>query len=97
MRKKTIKDYSDSRKTRALKFDAENELYQTCFSDWVHLGSYYKSENYICHTDGKRNSPEKISHTVKRHAIMNKWILSRKFHHKSELSVVDIGCETGDF
>lgn len=97
MRNKIIKDYSVSRKDFELKFDAENELYQTCFSDWEHLGSYYKSENYISHTDGKRNWFEKIYQKVKRHTIKTKWNMIRKFHHKSELSVLDIGCGTGDF
>lgn len=97
MKNKIIKDYSVSNKEFELKFDVENDLYQTCFSDWEQLDSYYQSENYISHTDGKRNWFEKIYQIVKQYTIKTKWNLIKKFHHKSELSVLDIGCGTGDF
>ena len=97
MKNKIIKDYSVSNKEFELKFDAKNELYQTCFSDWEQLDSYYQSENYISHTDGKRNWFEKIYQIVKQYTIKTKWNLIEKLHHKSELSVLDIGCGTGDF
>lgn len=97
MKNKIIKDHSVSKKDFELQYDSENELYQTCFSDWEQLDSYYKSENYISHTDSKRNWFEKIYQKVKEHTIKTKWNLIQKFYHKSELSVLDIGCGTGDF
>ena len=97
MKNKIIKDYSVSNKEFELKFDAENELYQTCFSDWEQLDSYYQSENYISHTDGKRNWFEKIYQIVKQYTIKTKWNLIKKYQHKTDISVLDIGCGTGDF
>src|SRR5690554_7914962 len=94
MKNLVIKDHSVSKKDFELQYNSENELYQTCFSDWEQLDSYYKSENYISHTDGKRNWFEKIYQKVKEHTIKTKWNLIQKFHHKSELSVLDIGCGT---
>src|SRR5690554_7051664 len=97
MNTKIIKDHSVSKKEFELKFDSEKELYQTLFDDWSQLGSYYNSENYISHTDGKRNWFEKIYQIVKEYTIKRKWKLISKFHSKDNLNVLDIGCGTGDF
>lgn len=97
MKNQTIKDHSISKKDFELKYDSENELYQTLFNDWSELDSYYKSEKYISHTDGNRNWFEKIYQKVKEHTIKKKWKLIDKFHTKQELTVLDIGCGTGDF
>src|SRR5690554_1559412 len=97
MNTKIIKDHSVSKKEFELKYDSKKELYQTLFDDWSQLGSYYNSENYISHTDGKRNWFEKIYQKVKEHTIKTKWKLIDKFHPKQNLTVLDIGCGTGDF
>ena len=97
MNTKIIKDHSVSKKEFELKYDSKKELYQTLFDDWSQLGSYYNSENYISHTDGKRNWFEKIYQKVKEHTIKTKWKLINNFHPKQNLTVLDIGCGTGDF
>lgn len=97
MKDKIIKDYSVSGKSFQLKYDADNELYQTLFSDWEHLNDYYQSENYISHTDGKRNPIEKIYQIVKQYTIKTKWDLIKKHQNKDKINVLDIGCGTGDF
>lgn len=97
MKDKIIKDYSVSGKSFQLKYDADNELYQTLFSDWEHLNDYYQSENYISHTDGKRNPIEKIYQIVKQYTIKTKWDLIQKYQNKDKINVLDIGCGTGDF
>lgn len=97
MKNKTIQDYSVSKEKFELEYDSKNELYKTIFTNFEKLGDYYKSENYISHTDGKRNWFEKVYQKVKEHTIKTKWNLIKKFHQKSNLSVLDIGCGTGDF
>lgn len=97
MKDKIIKDYSVSGKSFQLKYDADNELYQTLFSDWEYLNDYYQSENYISHTDGKRNPIEKIYQIVKQYTIKTKWDLIKKHQNKDKINVLDIGCGTGDF
>lgn len=97
MKDKIIKDYSVSGKSFQLKYDADNELYQTFFSDWEHLNDYYQSENYISHTDGNRNALEKIYQIVKQYTIKTKWDLIKKHQNKDKINVLDIGCGTGDF
>ena len=97
MKDKIIKDYSVSGKSFQLKYDADNELYQTLFSDWEHLNDYYQSENYISHTDGNRNALEKIYQIVKQYTIKTKWDLIKKHQNKDKINVLDIGCGTGDF
>lgn len=97
MKDKIIKDFSVSGKSFQLKYDADNELYQTLFSDWEHLNDYYQSENYISHTDGKRNPIEKIYQIVKQYTIKTKWDLIKKHQNKDKINVLDIGCGTGDF
>lgn len=97
MKDKIIKDFSVSGKSFQLKYDADNELYQTLFSNWEHLNDYYQSENYISHTDGKRNPIEKIYQIVKQYTIKTKWDLIKKHQNKDKINVLDIGCGTGDF
>lgn len=97
MKDKIIKDFSVSGKSFQLKYDADNELYRTLFSDWEHLNDYYQSENYISHTDGNRNALEKIYQIVKQYTIKTKWDLIKKHQNKDKINVLDIGCGTGDF
>lgn len=68
------------------------------------LGAYYKSEDYISHTDGKRNVFEKTYHFVKGIALKRKLKLINTIAHTSftngvskEKKLLDIGCGTGDF
>lgn len=59
------------------------------------LGKYYKSENYISHTDSKNSIQDKIYQAVKNHMISNKvnWISNLSNGN----SILDYGCGTGDF
>jgi len=61
------------------------------------LDHYYKSENYISHTDAKRNWFEKIYQLVKNYTINQKWKLIKNHTNSNSISVLDIGCGTGDF
>lgn len=68
------------------------------------LGGYYKSEDYISHTDGKRNIFEKTYHFVKDIALKRKLKLINTIADASltssgsnEKILLDVGCGTGDF
>ncbi|QDO93204.1 class I SAM-dependent methyltransferase [Formosa sediminum] len=60
------------------------------------LGRYYESEDYISHTDAKRNVFEKLYHVVKGVALKRKLKLINSFN-TSEKTLLDVGCGTGDF
>ena len=70
-------------------------LVTTPLPDISELAKYYETEEYISHTDTKRNLFEKVYHLVREYAIKNKVALLNK--EQSKGSVLDIGCGTGDF
>ncbi len=59
------------------------------------LPDYYKSEDYISHTNSKRNLFENTYHLVRRFSLNKKLKLINSF--SSEKKLLDIGCGTGDF
>jgi 2-polyprenyl-3-methyl-5-hydroxy-6-metoxy-1,4-benzoquinol methylase len=68
------------------------------------LGDYYESEDYISHTDAKRNAFEKVYHFVKEIALKRKLKLINCFFDDTsscsvsgEKKLLDVGCGTGDF
>ena len=60
------------------------------------LGSYYESEDYISHTDGKRSLFEKAYHFIKGIALKKKVSLINELQHNKGI-LLDIGAGTGDF
>merc|ERR1711974_93003 len=60
------------------------------------LPKYYQSEDYISHTDAKRNVFEKAYHFVKTIALKRKLKLINSFEFEDK-QLLDIGCGTGDF
>ncbi|SEP83216.1 Methyltransferase domain-containing protein [Hyunsoonleella jejuensis] len=68
------------------------------------LPEYYESEDYISHTDARRNVFEKVYHIVrsislkKKLGLINTYLLREPQHKNSEeKKLLDIGCGTGDF
>ena len=59
------------------------------------LPSYYESDDYISHTDGKRSLFEKMYHFIKGIALKKKLKLINSQSVKGKL--LDIGAGTGDF
>lgn len=59
------------------------------------LPSYYESDDYISHTDGKRSFFEKLYHFIKGIALKNKLHLIHSLSSKGTL--LDIGAGTGEF
>ena len=60
------------------------------------LDRYYDSENYISHTDARRNFLEHLYHSIKNYSLNKKCALAKNYagEHKS---LLDIGAGTGDF
>jgi len=70
-------------------------LVTTPLPDISELAKYYETEEYISHTDTKRNLFEKVYHLVREYAIKKKVALINTEQIKG--SLLDIGCGTGDF
>ena len=69
----TVKDYSVSGETFQLLYN-KNFGYLETFPqpEGEKLSQYYKSEDYISHTDSKRNLFEKAYHVVRNIALKTK-------------------------
>ncbi|MFZ4670664.1 MAG: class I SAM-dependent methyltransferase [Flavobacterium sp.] len=91
-----VKDYSVSKEIFELHHNPEYDLLITFPKPSLEqLPSYYESEDYISHTDGKRSLFEKAYHFIKSIAIKNKVKLINAKSEKGKL--LDIGAGTGDF
>ncbi|MCL5127232.1 class I SAM-dependent methyltransferase [Algibacter sp. L1A34] len=60
------------------------------------LPGYYQSEDYISHTDSKRNLFEKVYHLVRSISLKKKLKLINSFSSQTKI-LLDVGCGTGDF
>ena len=68
-----VKDYSVSGEEFELRYNKELDLLETFPQPSEdNLGSYYISEDYISHTDSKRNLFEKAYHIVRKYALNQK-------------------------
>jgi len=94
----TVKDHSVSGEEFQLVFDEVLEMYKTEPQPSLDkLPSYYKSEDYISHTDTKRNFFEKIYHWVRSYMLSKKMMLVSQHTKSDSKKLLDIGCGTGDF
>ncbi|APY10984.1 methyltransferase [Seonamhaeicola sp. S2-3] len=92
-----VKDYSVSGENFELIQNKEFGFLETHPQPTIEkLPEYYKSEDYISHTDSKRNLFEKIYHLVRRIALNKKLKLINSFKTENK-SLLDFGCGTGDF
>lgn len=93
---KKVKDYSVSKEIFELHHNPEYDLLITFPKPSLEkLPSYYESDDYISHTDGKRSLFEKGYHFIKNIALKNKLKLINAQSSKGKL--LDIGAGTGDF
>ena len=91
-----VKDYSVSKEIFDLHHNPEFDLLITYPKPSLEkLPSYYESEDYISHTDGKRSLFEKLYQFIKNIALKNKLKLINSESEKGKL--LDIGAGTGDF
>ncbi|WP_338732284.1 class I SAM-dependent methyltransferase [Mangrovimonas cancribranchiae] len=93
----TVKDHSVSGEDFQLIYNSEYDMLETYPQPKAEkLSEYYKSDNYISHTDAKRNLFEKTYHLVRSISLKRKLKLINSFA-SSEKKLLDIGCGTGDF
>ncbi|HET6245320.1 MAG: class I SAM-dependent methyltransferase [Bacteroidetes bacterium] len=59
------------------------------------LWKYYKSEDYVSHSNTKKGIINFLYQLVRKHTLKNKLKLINSFAHKGKL--LDIGCGTGEF
>jgi 2-polyprenyl-3-methyl-5-hydroxy-6-metoxy-1,4-benzoquinol methylase len=91
-----VKDYSVSKEIFELHHNPEYDLLMTFPKPSLEkLPSYYESDDYISHTDGKRSLFERVYHFIKGIALKNKLKLINAQSAKGKL--LDIGAGTGDF
>ena len=100
LKKKTyleLKDLSVSGEDFTLLYNEELDMLETFPQpSETSLPRYYNSEDYISHTDSKRNWFEKLYHFVKSIALKRKLKLINSFQ-VSDKKLLDVGCGTGDF
>ncbi|WP_418603771.1 class I SAM-dependent methyltransferase [Hwangdonia sp.] len=92
-----VKDHSVSGEEFELVLNSEYGFLETSpqpVSD--KLSEYYKSEDYISHTDSQRNLFEKAYHLVRQFSLKKKLNLINSFS-STEKNLLDVGCGTGDF
>ncbi|MFV0541800.1 MAG: class I SAM-dependent methyltransferase [Aestuariibaculum sp.] len=93
----TVKDFSVSGEDFQLIENQEFGFLETTPRPSLNvLLNYYKSDDYISHTDTKRNLFEKAYHLVRNIALKRKLKLIDSFLTETKY-VLDIGCGTGDF
>lgn len=91
----TVKDHSVSKEIFELHYNSEFDMLETSpLPSPSELSKYYETEDYISHTDTKRNLFEKVYHLVRSYAIKNKISLINSLSDKG--TFLDIGCGTGD-
>ena len=92
-----VKDHSVSKEKFQLLYNEELDLLEThpqpAEDDLDH---YYESEDYISHTNTKRNTFEKVYHMIRWVSLKRKVRLINS-SHTSEKKLLDVGCGTGDF
>lgn len=92
-----VKDHSVSGELFQLVVNSEYGFLETVPQPSVQqLPDYYKSEDYISHTDTQRNWFEKAYHVIRSIALKKKLGLINK-HSNGSKQLLDVGCGTGDF
>ncbi|WP_417291529.1 class I SAM-dependent methyltransferase [Corallibacter sp.] len=92
-----VKDYSVSGEKFELRYNESLDMLETYPQPSLqNLPSYYESEDYISHTDAKRNLFESVYHLVRSYSLKQKLKLINK-QSVSGKTLLDVGCGTGDF
>lgn len=93
----SVKDHSVSGETFKLYLNEELQCLETIPKlTEDKLANYYKSENYISHTDNKRNLFERLYHLVRSITLKQKVGLIDSLQTTTK-ELLDVGCGTGDF
>jgi 2-polyprenyl-3-methyl-5-hydroxy-6-metoxy-1,4-benzoquinol methylase len=89
------KDYTVSGEIYQVKKNTEFDMLVTVPVP-KNLGDYYKSEDYISHTDSKKTLLDKVYQSVKNITLKRKLKLINSFNNSSK-NILDVGAGTGDF
>lgn len=93
----TCIDYTVSNKKFDLHLNSELDMLETVPKPSIdELASYYKSPEYISHTDSKKSIIDKVYQIVKKYTLNQKLKLLNSFNTASK-NLLDVGCGTGDF
>lgn len=93
----TVKDHSVTGEEFDLLHNEGLDMLETCPQPNLdQLPKYYESDDYISHTDSKRNLFERIYHFVKSISLRRKLKLINNFSRDTK-TLLDVGCGTGDF
>lgn len=65
--------------------------------DEQHIGPYYRSENYISHTNTGKGLVNKLYHMVRRHTLRSKCRLIERSGNWHSRTLLDVGAGTGAF
>lgn len=93
------KDYLVSNETFELKETEEYDMLETLPKpDNLELGKYYKSKNYISHTDGgTKTLTDKLYIVARKFQLKWKLKLIKSHITKQQNTILDYGCGTGEF
>ena len=91
----SCKDYTVSGEVYQLNYNNEFDMLVTTPVP-KNLKDYYKSENYISHTDSKKSLFDKVYQVVKGITLKRKLKLINSFKTSSK-TILDVGAGTGDF
>ena len=61
------------------------------------IGKYYKSEDYVSHSDSKKGIINKLYHLVRKKSLKSKLDLINQIASHKKGRILDIGCGTGHF
>ncbi len=89
------KDHTVSGETYEVMINEDHEMLVTSPVP-IDLENYYKSENYISHTDSKKSLFDKVYQKVRNYTLKKKMSLLNSFK-VTEKNVLDLGAGTGDF
>ncbi|WP_203295101.1 class I SAM-dependent methyltransferase [Luteirhabdus pelagi] len=92
------KDFLVSGESFELLYDPEYEMLITFPQpEEKRLGDYYKSDEYISHTDSKKGINSFLYNLVKKYSLKSKCKLIDSYNKSSSKNILDIGAGTGDF
>ena len=89
------KDYTVSGESYEVMYNQDYEMLVTSPIP-TDLENYYKSEDYISHTNSKKSLLDKVYQSVRNFTLKRKVALINSFKTDSK-SILDIGAGTGDF
>ena len=89
------KDYFNTQEEFDLLYNNEFDMLST-HPIPKNLDTYYNSEDYVSHSDQKKNIIDKIYQLVKKYSLKKKVGLLNKYT-KDSYKLLDIGAGTGDF